>query len=372
MWKLFYRLLVFLFPFVFLFPSLTKASHIPPPTGFVNDFAQVLTSGQKSVLESSLKDYEQKTGNEIAITFVKSLEGGDITDFTVRVFEEWKIGKKGQDNGILFLAAISDRKMRIEVGYGLEPYLTDGEAGEIIRNVVAPEFKKENYYEGVVKGIEAIEKNINNQPTVTNNNPIPVILNLTDFLKGLAVITLLVMTPALIIWSFIKKRLKNSNALERNKYKKPKSVFMQVWLWGAFVLFGIFLFDFLIKMLGLLIYEPKGFFNLAVVLGIWLFIIYLMSFLARTKEFWLGGLIGGAVGLVAGLYWGGIVETITLFILLGGAGLFFDFLLSKNYRIRKGLEKPTGFWASWGGFRGGGGGGFGGGGSGGGGASGGW
>lgn len=132
------------------------ANHIPAPAGYVNDFAGVLTADQKGVLEAKLRNYQARSTNEIAVAFVKNLRGGDINDFTVRAFEEWKIGKKGQDNGVLFLAAIEDRKMRIEVGYGLEPKLTDGTAGQIIRSVITPKFKQGEYYGGINDGTDAI------------------------------------------------------------------------------------------------------------------------------------------------------------------------------------------------------------------------
>ena len=130
---------------------------IPEATGFVNDFANVLTAEQKTSLETSLSEYEKKTKNEISVVFMKSLDGDVVENVAVKLFEQRKIGKKGKDNGVLFLASINDRKMRIEVGYGLEPKLTDGRAGEIIRNVITPEFKNGRYFEGVKNGILAIE-----------------------------------------------------------------------------------------------------------------------------------------------------------------------------------------------------------------------
>lgn len=137
---------------------------IPAPAGFVNDFAGVLTPEQKQALETSLTDYEKTSGNEIAIALIKSLEGDTVENIAVRLFEQWKIGKKGADNGVLFLAAIEDRKMRIEVGYGLEPLLTDAEAGDIIRNAVAPEFKSGDYAAGITRGIEAIKEQLSQDP----------------------------------------------------------------------------------------------------------------------------------------------------------------------------------------------------------------
>lgn len=163
----------FLFLAVFFVAAMVLARSvfavaIPAPTGFVNDFAGVLTPEQKQTLEASLTDYEKTAGNEIAVALIKSLAGDTIENVAVNVFEEWKIGKKDKDNGILFLAAIEDRKMRIEVGYGLEPLLTDAEAGDIIRNVIAPEFKSGDYSAGITRGIEAIKEQLSQNPqTVT-------------------------------------------------------------------------------------------------------------------------------------------------------------------------------------------------------------
>ena len=136
------------------------AAQFPLPTGFVNDFAGVLTAEQKSSLEQNLQDFEKKTTNEISVVTIKNLQGETIENYAVKLFEQWKIGKKGKDNGILLLIALEDRKLRIEVGYGLEPRLTDGQAGEIIRNIITPEFKKNNYYQGILKGVQAIEDKV--------------------------------------------------------------------------------------------------------------------------------------------------------------------------------------------------------------------
>lgn len=149
---------IYLISFIFYltFTTPTLASHLPVPTGFVNDFTGILSSEQKNDLETLLSNSEKRTTNQITIALVKNLNGGDIDDFTVRAFEEWQVGKKGKDNGVLLLIAIDDRKLRIEVGYGLEPKLTDSQAGEIIRNTITPEFKKGNYYQGIKEGLNAI------------------------------------------------------------------------------------------------------------------------------------------------------------------------------------------------------------------------
>src|SRR3989338_6796847 len=167
-----FALLTFL-TFLFFFAPRIYANHIPAPTGYVNDFAGVLTADQKNNLENSLRTFEQKSSNEIAIALVQSLNGDSIENFTLKTFEEWKIGKKGKDNGVLFLAAIEDRKMRIEVGYGAEPFLTDGEAGQILRDSVTPSFREGKYGEGVNRAVAAIEKELS-QPAQEPGESAPV------------------------------------------------------------------------------------------------------------------------------------------------------------------------------------------------------
>jgi len=126
------------------------------PTGFVNDFAAVLTAAEKAELERTLSEFEKQSGNEIAIAIVPSLEGDTEQYYAVKLFEEWGIGKKGRDNGLLILHAPNERKIWIEVGYGLEPYITDAKASSIYRNILSPEFKKGSYAEGYRQAVAAI------------------------------------------------------------------------------------------------------------------------------------------------------------------------------------------------------------------------
>ncbi len=88
------------------------------------------------------------------------MEGNSLEDYAVRLFEDWKIGKKGKDNGLLILIAQEERKIRIEVGYGLEPIITDGRAGRIIREQMQAPFREENYDEGVKLAVEKIQEYI--------------------------------------------------------------------------------------------------------------------------------------------------------------------------------------------------------------------
>ncbi len=132
------------------------AMDFPEPEGHVSDFANILSSETKQKLEQQLVQLEKDSSIELAVVTVESLEGATVDDYAVRLFEEWQIGKEDKDNGVLLLIYPGDRKLRIEVGYGLEPLLTDSKAGRIIRNIITPEFKNENYDQGVTEGVAAI------------------------------------------------------------------------------------------------------------------------------------------------------------------------------------------------------------------------
>lgn len=147
---------------IFLLTKPALAATFPAPTGYVNDFAGVLTADQKNTLEQNLTDISNKTGDQIAVVTVKDLGGDTVENIAVKLFEQWKIGQKGKDNGVLLLIAINDRRLKIEVGYGLEPVLTDARSGDIIRNVITPKFKQGDYYGGITDGVNAIEKTITN------------------------------------------------------------------------------------------------------------------------------------------------------------------------------------------------------------------
>lgn len=130
------------------------------PRGLVSDFANVISASDEQQLLSMLTELRQKTGAEVSVVTLSSLEGGEIDDFTVRLFERWGVGQKGKDNGLMFLAAMKDRKMRIEVGYGLEGAIPDAVAGQIRRDVITPYFKAGNPGKGIVMGMAAVSQKI--------------------------------------------------------------------------------------------------------------------------------------------------------------------------------------------------------------------
>lgn len=141
---------------------------VPPLDGRrVHDEADVLGSQTIQSLESQLKLHEDSTGNQMAILIINSLQGESLEEYSLRVaHNEWKLGSSKNDNGILLLIAIEDRKMRIEVGQGLEGVLTDALCSQIIRNEMAPEFRRGDYDAGVLLAVHAIVQAIAGEYTV--------------------------------------------------------------------------------------------------------------------------------------------------------------------------------------------------------------
>lgn len=125
------------------------------PTGFVNDNAHIINDQTKAKLTTLLSSFEQKTRIEFTVVTVATIGDTPIEDFATRLFEEWGIGKKGEDNGLLLLIAPKERKLRLEVGYGLEGAINDALAGRIIRETIVPWFTKGDYSTGILNGVVA-------------------------------------------------------------------------------------------------------------------------------------------------------------------------------------------------------------------------
>jgi len=166
--------LVFIFSFLACFPltsSLMRAIsaevNYPNYSAYVNDYAGVMQSGSKTQTEDLIAKVEKDTNCQIAVAIVNSLEGISVEEYAVTLFEKWGVGKKKEDNGVLLLVAIEDKKLRIEVGYGLEGTITDLEAGNIIDNVIVPKFKQNDYSTGVYDGVVAIANQIYEEKGMT-------------------------------------------------------------------------------------------------------------------------------------------------------------------------------------------------------------
>ncbi len=130
----------------------------PNPPHLVNDAAGVLSADQVAILEQKLVALDDSTSNQIAVVLIKSLDGSAIEDYAVKLFREWGIGNAKTNNGILIIASIDDRKLWIEVGYGLEGAIPDITASSIYRNEMVPSFKENNYYRGIDNAINALTK----------------------------------------------------------------------------------------------------------------------------------------------------------------------------------------------------------------------
>jgi uncharacterized protein len=280
---------------VFFSRSVFAFAPPPQPTGFVNDYANVLSDSAKSALEEQLSALSgQENGVEISIVTIPSLEGEPVEYAAQAYFDAWKIGKESLDNGVLVLLAVEDREIRIHTGYGAEQFLTDAAAGRIIRSVMVPKLR-DGDYDGAVRGavIAIVDASQGNEAADTS---IPA--SASEFLNFLL-------------------------------FKVP----------------GVIVFLFVVGT-------------------------YITAFFARSKSWWAGGVLGGALGWILG--------HLPAALLLGGVGLLLDYILSKNYKTWKVENKTTSWRNTWGGFHSssgsssGGGFSFGGGSSGGGGASGKW
>lgn len=251
-------------------PPVVLALTFPQPTGLVNDFASVLNSQQKSDLENQLLSLKEATGIEFTIVTVRSLEETTIEDYATRLFENWKIGQKGQDNGLLFLVAPNERKVRFEVGYGLEATINDAKAGRILDDFVLPRFKEGQMAQGIIDGATAA----------------------LQILQGQAL----------------------------PEPPTPKSSSGSVdWFYLLFLPFML--------------------------------LQYLGAFLARSKSFWAGGVLGLiAGGLLGFLALHSVPFALGSSFLLGLIGLMLDFMLSRNYQALSRHGRDTSFWGSMGGF----------------------
>ncbi len=141
---------------ILLIPPTLEARPVPELSGRVNDYAGLLAPATVKQLETVLADLEQSDSTQIVVLTITSLDGDSLEGFSLRVVEQWRIGRHGLDNGALLLVARDDRKLRIEVGYGLEGTLTDLVAGQIIRNVITPQFRLGNFDQGVIDGVGAM------------------------------------------------------------------------------------------------------------------------------------------------------------------------------------------------------------------------
>lgn len=158
---------------ILLLPQITHALAVPaPPTDIpIVDQTNTLTDAQKQSLTTKIQKEREETGNQIAILIVSTLDNEPIESYSLKVARGWGIGQKERNSGALLLIAKDDRKLRIEVGYGLEGALTDIRSAQIIRDRITPEFKQDKYYEGVDLGLDGIISAIHGEVDPKLNSP---------------------------------------------------------------------------------------------------------------------------------------------------------------------------------------------------------
>ncbi len=158
--KLFFLLLIF-------FSLNAFADDIPGYSSYVNDYAGVITEKDKASMESVAKEVEDKTGAQIAVLTVKSMAPyASIEDFGMAVAEKWKVGQKDKDTGIIIILAMEERKVRIEVGYGLEGIFNDARTGRILDNTILPYFRGGDFSAGLRRGMFKIADTIGTEMDV--------------------------------------------------------------------------------------------------------------------------------------------------------------------------------------------------------------
>jgi uncharacterized protein len=163
------RLLVWLtrlFAVLWLLGSPWAAAEVsvPPLKARVTDLTGTLQPDQQALLEQTLQAFENKKGIQIAVLIVPTTQPETIEQYAIRVAESWKLGRKGVDDGVLLLIARNDRKLRIEVGYGLEGAIPDAVAKRIVSEIITPHFKQDDYFGGIRAGVERIVKVVEGEP----------------------------------------------------------------------------------------------------------------------------------------------------------------------------------------------------------------
>ncbi|HUJ12587.1 MAG TPA: TPM domain-containing protein [Thermoanaerobaculia bacterium] len=140
----------------------------PPPTAFVTDQAGILNGSDAQALNEKLASFEQRSGAQFIIYIFPTLDDEALEDFTIRCAEKWKVGNKKYDNGLILFVFVKERKLRIEVGYGLEGSITDAFSSDVIRNYIAPHFQNNDYAGGLNAAADAIIAKIEH-----NEAPVP-------------------------------------------------------------------------------------------------------------------------------------------------------------------------------------------------------
>ena len=186
----------------------------PPLTGRIVDQANIISADARSAIEPKLADLEAKSGIQLVVATVNSLEGQEIEPYANELFRAWKLGEKAKNNGVLLLVAPKERRVRIEVGYGLEGTLTDALGKVIITNAITPRFKAGDFSDGISRGIDDIitvlttdASEWEKRPSLRlDNHPASDPVNWVIILIVIVVVVLLIVSPG-FRWFFFNVAL---------------------------------------------------------------------------------------------------------------------------------------------------------------------
>lgn len=148
-----------------LTPALAQTLTFPPLNGRVVDGARLLSPAEEQEITAKLEALERDTTDQVVVVTVESLQGHEIEDYGYQLGRAWGIGREDKDNGVLLVIAPDEKKVRIEVGYGLEPVLTDAMSALIIQNAILPSFREGSHARGIAQGVDAIDDQLRLDPT---------------------------------------------------------------------------------------------------------------------------------------------------------------------------------------------------------------
>ena len=207
---------------LFTFPVFSLA--VPKLETPIMDEANIINSSDEKALNQKLTNLSNETGIQVAVLTIPSLEGEALESYSMKVVEDWKLGQKGEDNGVLLLVSIGDRSLRIETGYGVEGDLTDTKCGLIIRNVITPHFQNGDYSRGIVQGVTAIVENVAVNFSENSDSPIIYENDDSDDWEGFLVVGIFVTFFSIVMISAATSKKNPTYGSNDNKMLKAAIV----------------------------------------------------------------------------------------------------------------------------------------------------
>ena len=212
---------LFSFLMISLMPSqaLADSGGIPEFSGDVLDETGSLSQIEQATIKGRIQDLRDRSGVWMAVYFASSLHDTTIEDLGHQVFVKWKLGEKGNNNGLLFIAVPSARKMRLEVGYGLEPVLTDAYTKRLQEEVLVPAFRNQQYATGILEAMNRMGQRVSRGSSAGGREPEPQTKSKSSQSPWMVVLifgSFFVLIPGLILVSEIRKSLNNGSLTERN------------------------------------------------------------------------------------------------------------------------------------------------------------